>query len=171
MSTYDHVSGTTVQRRNPDATDEWWTPKWILDALPPFDLDPCAPVGGPLYRHCPLWWTKLDDGLSKPWFGHVWLNPPYSAPLAWMKRMADHGDGVALIFARTETRWWQDHVFGHADQVLFVRSRIKFVKPDGTVGATAPAPSALCGYGDWAVEALRSAVDRGFIPGHLVRLA
>lgn len=167
---YDHVGGTTVQRRNPAATDEWYTPKWILDALPAFDMDPSAPVGGPLYRHAPLWWTQLDDGLSKPWVGHVWLNPPYSAPGAWMKRMADHDDGVALIFARTETKWWQDYVFGSASSVLFLRGRVRFVKPDGTVGASAPAPSALVAYGDWADEAIWSAWDSGLVAGHVVRV-
>lgn len=162
---YDNAGGTTVQRRQAGATDEWYTPPEILNALPRFDLDPCAPVGGPMFHHCPYWWTKLDDGLSKPWFGHVWLNPPYSAPLEWMKRMAEHGDGVALIFARTETRWWQDHVFGRADEIRFLRGRLKFVREDGTVGDSAPAPSALVAYGEWAVEAVAcSGID-----GHQVR--
>ena len=100
-----------------------------------------------------------DDGLSVPWAGHVWLNPPYSDPGPWMERLADHGDGIALVFARTDTGWWHDYVWGRADLLLFVRRRLRFVEPTETPGrkaSNAPAPSVLVAYGQWAVRSLRS---------------
>jgi hypothetical protein len=52
------------------------TPRFVIDALGPFDLDPCPPKERPwdtARRH----FTEADDGLSRPWKGRVWLNPPY----------------------------------------------------------------------------------------------
>src|SRR2546423_1714623 len=84
------------------ASVEWYTPPWLFGALGlTFDLDPCSPVEGPVTpakRHL----TRLDDGLVAPWEGRVWLNPPYGAELPkWIGRLADHGDGVALVLSRT----------------------------------------------------------------------
>lgn len=83
--------------------DEWLTPPEIIGALGEFDLDPCAPVIRPwdtAYIH----YTIQDDGLSKKWQGRVWCNPPFGREaVKWMRRMAEHGNGIALIPARTET--------------------------------------------------------------------
>lgn len=88
--------------------DEWLTPPEILKLLgapQSFDLDPCAPINRPwdVAKHH---YTIVEDGLLKPWFGRVFLNPPYGGPPIfgpWMRRMVVHGHGTALIFARTET--------------------------------------------------------------------
>lgn len=130
-------------------TDRWLTPRWVLDALGDFDLDPC---GAPDWPTADEIWTPEThgDGLSMPWFGRVWLNPPYgSAMTAWLERMAEHGAGTALIFARTETAAFQDMVWPHASAVLFIRGRLTFLKPDLVEGdANAGAPSVLIAYGD-----------------------
>lgn len=70
----------TTFERTQNSTDEWYTPKEILEALGPFDLDPCAPLV-PLWNTAAVMYNKNDDGLSKQWSGRVWLNPPYSRPL------------------------------------------------------------------------------------------
>lgn len=75
---------TSFERLAIKATDEWYTPKEILDILSPFDLDPCAPMA-PLWPTAQTMWNKQDDGLSKDWFGRVWLNPPYSRPLTTVR--------------------------------------------------------------------------------------
>lgn len=135
-------------------TQEWLTPPEILAALGPFDLDPCAPAVRPWStadRHL----TIADNGLLQSWEGRVWLNPPYGRATArWMGRMAEHGCGTALIFARTETDAWFRFVWPIADGVLFLRGRLNFYRPDGTLllrpdggPANAGAPSALIGYG------------------------
>lgn len=84
--------------------DEWLTPPNIIRSLGVFDLDPCSPINRPwdtAINHL----TILDDGLSKEWEGRVWLNPPYgNETRKWLKKLAEHGNGIALIFARTETK-------------------------------------------------------------------
>lgn len=128
--------------------DEWLTPPEILAALGKFDLDPCAPVVRPwpiASRHL----TKKDDGLSLPWRGRVWLNPPFGLEaLKWLRRMVDHGNGIALISARTETRMFYECVWGAADAVCFVRGRPHFHYVDGTrAKANSGAPICLVAYG------------------------
>lgn len=121
-----------------NSTDEWYTPKEILDALGPFDLDPCAPVV-PLWPTAATMYNKNDDGLSKPWFGRVWLNPPYSRPLIeqFINRMAEHGNGIALLFNRCDSKMFQDVIFKKASAMKFLRHRIKFYRSDGCRGGVA----------------------------------
>ena len=56
--------------------DEWLTPPHILSALGKFDLDPCASVARP-WGTAAVHYTREDNGLTKPWLGRVWCNPPY----------------------------------------------------------------------------------------------
>lgn len=114
-------------------TDEWLTPPAILDALGSFDLDPCSPINRP-------WWTakvcltELDDWLRADWFGRVWLNPPFNRRQhpEWMKKMAEHGNGIMLIPAATETKAFDDFVWKRADAVCFVKGRPHFHFVDGS---------------------------------------
>ncbi len=98
--------------QNPTYKDEWLTPPEIIEALGPFDLDPCAPIVRPrdtAARH----FTLEDDGLMQPWEGRVWLNPPYGKHTwKWLNRLALHGQGITIIFARTETEGFQRFVWG-----------------------------------------------------------
>lgn len=139
-------------------SDEWLTPPEILKALGPFDLDPCAPVIRP-WAMARDHYTVQDNGLMKPWYGRVWCNPPYGGPEIigpWMRRMAVHGLGTALIFARTETEVFFDTVFRKATGVLFLRGRLHFHYVDGRrAGANAGAPSALVAYGEDDAALLR----------------
>lgn len=66
----------TTFEKSANTTDEWYTPKEIIDALGKFDLDPCAPVN-PLWQTAEIMYNKNQDGLTKKWIGRVWLNPPY----------------------------------------------------------------------------------------------
>jgi hypothetical protein len=154
-------------------TDEWLTPPEIIAALGPFDLDPATPRTMP-WATAARRYTIDDDGLAQPWEGRVWLNPPYGRTASdWLDRLADHGDGIALIFARTDTIWFADTVWRRADAVLFVKGRLRFYRTDGqqitrerSGGAGAGAPSVLVAYGDRNVEALRASA----IEGHFVAL-
>lgn len=152
-------------------TDEWLTPQFIIDALGPFDLDPSAPVSQP-WPTAQRTFHAGDDGLAQDWTNpdgspaFVWLNPPYSEIEPWMARLADHGHGIALVFARTETAWFFDSVWGRASTILFLRGRLHFCLPDGTPAeANAGGPSVLIGYGD---EAARRIGDCTELPGALV---
>lgn len=129
--------------------DEWLTPPEIIVALGPFDLDPCSPICRPwdtAFKH----YSVMDDGLLQPWAGRVWCNPPYNRESAlWLDRMADHGNGIALIFARTETRMFFDSVWRRADAVLFIEGRLHFHHVCGTrARANGGAPSCLVAYGE-----------------------
>ena len=71
--------------------------------------------------------------------------------------------GIALIFARTETKLWQELVFPVAHAVLFVAGRLRFCHADGTEGESATAPSALIAYSARDVAALENSGIEGFI--------
>jgi len=80
-------------------TDEWYTPRWLFAAAGiTFDVDVCAPAD-PAFRTCPArrYLTVLDDGLTSPWHGTVWCNPPYSKIPGWSDRFKDHPDGMMLV--------------------------------------------------------------------------
>lgn len=138
--------------------DEWLTPPEILTALGPFDLDPCAPINRP-WDTAATHFTINDHGLIQPWSGRVWLNPPYGRETAvWMQRLADHGNGIALIFARTETEMFFSNVWEQADALLFVRGRLHFYTAAGErAEMNAGAPSVLVAYGSQNVHALQAA--------------
>jgi DNA N-6-adenine-methyltransferase (Dam) len=146
-------------------SDDWLTPRWVLTALGPFDLDPCASTAQPwpTARHH---YAPPVDGLRAPWHGRVWCNPPYGpATYAWLRRLADHGDGVALTFARTETEGFSDAAWGRADALLFLRGRLTFHRPDGRQAEhNSGGPSVLLAYGAANVRAL---AECG-LPGALV---
>lgn len=130
-------------------SDTWLTPPDILAALGDFDLDPCAaPEPRPwptAARHI----CRPADGLAEPWAGRVWLNPPYSREaVRWLQRLAAHGSGTALVFARTETSWFVETVWRRASAVLFLHGRLHFHRGDGVrAAANAGAPSCLVAYG------------------------
>lgn len=128
--------------------DEWLTPPWIIEKLGRFDLDPCSPIVRPwdtAGRH----YNQIEDGLSREWQGRVWLNPPYGRESAdWLHRLAEHGRGTALIFARTETAMFFEYVWRRATSLLFLEGRLHFHHVDGSrAGANAGAPSVLVAYG------------------------
>jgi len=126
--------------------DEWLTPKSVIEKLGSFDLDPCSPVNRP-WDTAKKHYTKEDDGLFQPWGGRVWLNPPYGKEsAAWLDKLVECGNGIALIFARTETEMFFKYVWDKAYSVLFLKGRISFHYVDGTK-ANSGAPSVLIAYG------------------------
>lgn len=144
-------------------TNEWLTPPYILKSLGEFDLDPCAPVERP-WNTAKQYLTIMDDGLSKNWHGRVWLNPPYGQHTgSWLSKLSDHGNGIALIFARTETKMFFDFVWGKANAVLFLRGRLYFHHLDGSKAKhNSGAPSVLIAYGDNNAQCLSNCSIDGF---------
>jgi hypothetical protein len=146
-------------------TSEWRTPKYIFDALQDqtgtrleFDLDPCAPDQGVSHVPAQRIYTRLDDGLRRPWHGLVFVNPPYSEArrsiVKWVERYFEHGNGIALIPARTSCDWWHQYVYPLAQLICFPARKIQFLQPDGKVGGSPTLGNALIGAGEVACNAL-----------------
>lgn len=106
--------------------EEWLTPPQIIRALGEFDLDPCAPIKRP-WDTARNHFTIRENGLLKQWSGRVWCNPPYGGKTSeWLGRCAEHKNVTALIFARTETDQFFDHIWPSATAVCFLHKRIAF---------------------------------------------
>lgn len=150
-----------------DGKDEWLTPPYIVKALGSFDLDPCSPVNRP-WDTAKKHYTVEDDGLSKEWIGRVWCNPPYGGQTGkWLQKMAAHNNGVALVFARTETDNFTKYIWLAASGILFIRRRLVFHNVNGAKGAySAGAPSCLVAYG---ADCFKSLVASG-INGAIINL-
>lgn len=138
--------------------DEWLTPPAIVAALGAFDLDPCSPVVRP-WATAAAHMTVEDDGLSLPWAGRVWLNPPFGREaVKWLRRLVKHGNGVALVPARTETAMFYECIWNVADAVCFMRGRPHFHYVDGRrAAANSGAPICLIAYGQTNRQALHAA--------------
>jgi len=151
--------------------DEWLTPPDILARLGVFDLDPCAPIVRP-WETAARHYTAADDGLSKPWRGRVWMNPPFGrAAVKWMRKLAQHGNGIALIPARTETAMFYETVWGVADAVLFIQGRPHFYRVDGTRAPfNSGAPICLAAYGAENAACLRRS-GLGFVASSTLPVA
>lgn len=145
-----------------DGKDEWLTPVEIIQSVGPFDLDPCSPISRP-WPTAANHFTKNDDGLKLNWFGNVWMNPPYgNETIHWMRKLKKHGNGIALIFARTETKTFHECVWGAADGILWLKGRIKFCHVNGQPAKNSGgAPSVLIAYGKDNAERLKKSLLKG----------
>ena len=124
------------------------TPKYLFDRISSifnFSLDACAL---PENAKCESYYTPKDDGLSKPWRGGVWCNPPYGREISsWVRKAYEESQKeynsfvLMLLPARTDTKWWWEYVQGKAT-LFFIKGRVKF--GDHNVGA--PFPSVLALY-------------------------
>lgn len=142
--------------------DEWLTPPELIKSLGIFDLDPCSPINR-LWDTAKNHYTIDNDGLSKEWLGRVWLNPPYGNKTGlWLEKLYHHGNGIALIFARTETVMFFKWVWNKADAVKFLEGRLFFHHISGVQSKiNTGAPSVLVAYGKNNKDILRNNVLRG----------
>lgn len=138
--------------------DEWLTPRYILDSLGVFDLDPCSPMHRP-FDTAKNHYTIGEDGLIKEWFGRVWVNPPfnrYERP-HWMRRMSEYGNGIMLIPAACETRAFKQYVFGKCHGILMLSKRPKFLNVKGEEAkGSAGGTICLIAYGEINLEVLKN---------------
>ena len=147
-------------------TNTWFTPKWLIDDLGPFDLDPCTQTFRPhdtANRH--ICEDAGGDGFAEEWKGRVWLNPPYGREIGkWLSKLQEHGNGVALVFGRTETKWGQ-RCIESADAVNFIRGRLSFVRHDGSESSNAGTGSMLLAYGSENVSRIFNVPGIIFVGG------
>lgn len=112
-------------------TDDWYTPRWIFDAIGyQFDVDVAAPID-PTYQHVPAkrYLTAVQDGLTTPWEGVVWCNPPYSGSTPWVNKWASHPNGLILVPAVKSS--WIGTLVAAADALAFLT--VEFNRPDGSI--------------------------------------
>lgn len=131
------VSAPRDDRWNPgglmsSVSAEWHTPAEVIErvtrALGTIDLDPCAEEarGVPAGQH----YTEAEDGLTQPWRGRVYMNPPYGTVIGdWIDKLAaevKYGnvtEAIALLPARTDTAWWTRLP---SEALCFVTGRLRF---------------------------------------------
>lgn len=125
------------------ATDNWSTPQDFFDKLNDefhFTLDVCADENN---HKCEHYYTKEIDGLSRPWIGRVWCNPPYGRKIGeWVRRalfVSVAGNTVVMLLpARTDTKWFHDYIYKRDNvEIRFIKGRLKF----GGCKNSAPFPS------------------------------
>jgi phage N-6-adenine-methyltransferase len=163
----DAVAGREVMNTGvlfSKASDEWATPSALfqeLDAEFGFALDAAA---RPENTKCRTWFGPggaVADALAVRWTDYlsgssraVFLNPPYSRCRDFITTAAASAQQgllvVALVPARTDTRWWHDHIWDHRHhdwrpdvRVRFLKGRLRF----GTEQNSAPFPSAIVMFG------------------------
>lgn len=133
-------------------SDCWATPPELIHKLElefgTFDLDPCCYRGT---AKAVKFYTPKEDGLSQPWNGRVFLNPPYSKPAPWLKKALEEttlGNAqivVALLPVRTDTRWFHQLVKDKAE-IRFICGRVRFLGWQGTPIPAPKNPSMLAIY-------------------------
>lgn len=142
-------------------SDEWYTPKYIFDALGTiFDLDVAAPEAGAPHVPCQNW--LFESALDQEWSGLVWMNPPFggrNALAPWLDKFFSHGTGIALTPDRTSAPWFQD-AWHKADAVLFM-PKVRFLRPDGSEGKSPSNGTTLWAAGSQAERALMRAASVG----------
>lgn len=117
-------------------TDDYFTPPWLFERMAAeFDVDVAAPPGGVPWIPTATYLTQADDGLAQDWHGVVWMNPPFSNPLPWIRRFIRHNNGIALV--PTSNGKWQDELWN--SQLSWVTlPAIKFHTPTGPARGTLP---------------------------------
>ena len=96
-------------------SEEWETPQELFDRLNrlfDFELDVCATAEN---AKCACFFTKEQNGLTSPWKCRNWMNPPYGKTIGkWCAKANYEADAfstltVALLPARTDTKWYHGH--------------------------------------------------------------
>ncbi len=136
-------------------SDAWYTPEWIFDGLGiTFDLDVAAPAEGgfvPALRR----YTVADDGLTMPWSGVIWCNPPYSSPTAWCRKWAEHEPGGCLLIRADLSTGGPFAAVCAATSIYVAPKRIQFVSGAGASTGAVNFSTVLLGRGTVADEGIR----------------
>lgn len=125
-------------------TEMWGTPQRLFDELNAefnFTVDVCAIREN---AKCAQYFDPTTDGLRQKWKGVCWMNPPYGRQIGhWVRKAFDESKNgcrvVALLPARTDTRWFHDFIYGKCTEIRFLKGRLKF--NDGA--GSAPFPSMI----------------------------
>lgn len=134
-----------------DRGTEWSFIHQLEERFGKFTLDAAAAKHNAKAKR---YYTRDEDGLTEPWTGRVWCNPPYSDCGAWVRkawaewqRLGGPSSIVMLLPAnRVEQAWWQDHVEPFRDKpdsplrVEFQRGRMRFDRPGAVISPKGDRP-------------------------------
>lgn len=144
-------------------TNEWYTPPHVFSALGcRFDVDVASP-GKAVTPWIPARDFLCGGSLEKPWKGYVWMNPPFGSRngiAPWLRKFAEHGNGIALTPDRTSAPWWQ-WIAPRAEAILFVSPKIRFLDSSGNPGTSPAQGTCLMAIGDRGVNALHRGAHEG----------
>lgn len=123
----------------------WVTPREVFDPIQSefhLEVDAAASADNALL---PEYWTEETDAFKQDWTGRrVWCNPPYGRQIGrWVEQFANAPAQivVALLPARTDTRWFHQHIYRNPRcETRFLPGRIKFSNSTGP----GKFPSMLC---------------------------
>lgn len=143
-------------------TVEWYTPPWCIElareVLGTVDLDPASAALPQTWIQAKTWFSKEDDGLSREWFGNVWMNPPcsmtrgvsnqaiWTAYLEEQYRLKRVARAIILVYSSLGYKWYEDLWVRYP--VCCVRERIASIREDGTYGNPAPKAHSFIYFGD-----------------------
>lgn len=151
----------SLHEQSVGATDEWYTPPYVFDAMGVrFDWDVAMP--DPVLKWIPTDGSIYANSLELPWEGFIWMNPPFGGRnglVPWLDKFIAHGNGVALVPDRTSAPWWQAAA-SRMDLLLFVSPKIRFIGADGKSGRSPAQGTTLMAMGERGVFALRRAAKR-----------
>lgn len=163
------LTGSRMRTNSSNRKDVWQTPPELTELLTDISLDPCA---APDTDIGDTNWTEQDDGLSREWFGHVFVNPPFSTKNEWIKKCVDEQENTDCIYLLTPDstdvkKWWHRHIAPNADYIWFSEGRIKFIDPSsGDRGIGKPTfGTAISMFGEPHDEILENFQQNG----HLVK--
>jgi ParB family chromosome partitioning protein len=140
---------------NNSGENEWYTPECYIESarlvMGVIHLDPASSEIANKTVNSNLFYTQEDDGLTKEWFGNIWMNPPYSQPLIFQfisKLVESKGVNQAIVLVNngTETQWGQ-LLLSNSSAVCFHQSRIRFIDKYGNLGQAPLQGQMICYIG------------------------
>lgn len=150
-------------------SNEWYTPKYIFDALGcEFDQDVAHPLHKKTFSPCKAYIFK--NSLLIHWDGFIWMNSPFEGRnglVPWLEKFFDHNNGICLTPDRTSVDWWK-YAVKKCDAVLHVHGKIKFIDEYGNEGKSPSNGTTLFACGEKGVEALINAEKEGLGTCHIV---